>query len=50
MVVEIAPGSTHGSLLWPKLYLAEVSVLGQVDQHYQHENEQDASFHRGLSL
>jgi hypothetical protein len=50
MVVEIAPGSTDGSLLWPKRYLAEVSVVGQVDQQYQHQNEQDATFHPGLHL
>jgi hypothetical protein len=50
MVVKIAEGSTHGSLEWPKLYRAVVSVLGQVDQQCQHQNEHDATFHRGLRL
>ena len=49
-MVEIAEGRNHGRLEWPKLYLAEVSVLGQVDQQYHHQNEQDATLHRGLQL
>jgi hypothetical protein len=50
IVVEIAEGSTHDSVEWPRLGIPEVSVLSQVDQQYQHQKEHDATFHRDLRL
>jgi len=46
----MAESMTHGSLERPSLGIAEVAILGKVDQQEEHHKKHDATFHRGYRL
>jgi len=46
----MAESMTHDSLERSSLDIAEVAVLGEVDQREEHYHKRDATFHRGYRL
>jgi len=50
-MAEMAESMTHDSLeRRPSLDIAEVAVIGEVDQQEEHHHKHDATFHRGYRL